>query len=100
MAFGIQRQDLLQWKQEVGEGNIAFLTHFWQDPRFPGCYTVTKVGCKNVEKLAAWGRKYDLKKEWIDHYHRDYPHFDLFGARQKRILAEEQQWRQMKQFNL
>lgn len=57
MAFGLKRQDLLQWKREVRSGNIAFLTHYWQDPRFPGCNTVTKVGCSDVKKLISWGNK-------------------------------------------
>ncbi len=32
------------------------LTHYWQDERFPGCYTVTKVGCNDLEKLVTWGK--------------------------------------------
>ncbi|GGB31141.1 hypothetical protein GCM10011409_05640 [Lentibacillus populi] len=99
MAFGLKRQDILQWKREVRSGNIAFLTHYWQDPRFPGCNTVTKVGCSDVKKLISWGNKYGLKEEWIDHY-QDYPHFDLFGERQKLILRNEQQWGQIRRFNL
>ncbi|WP_099158201.1 hypothetical protein [Virgibacillus ndiopensis] len=99
MAFGITRQELRRWKQEVTNGNIAFLTHYWLDPRFPNCNTVTKVGCQNVDKLATWGKQYGLKKEWIDHY-PDYPHYDLFGERQKQILKNEQQWEQIKHFKL
>ncbi|MUV39855.1 NAD(+) synthase [Lentibacillus sp. JNUCC-1] len=83
MAFGLRRQELNQWKKAVKKGEIAFLTHYWLDDRFPGCDTVTKAGCADLPKLEAWGRQYGLKKEWI---HRDdtYPHFDLFGERQKR----------------
>ncbi|WP_188455604.1 hypothetical protein [Virgibacillus oceani] len=99
MAFGITRQELRRWKQDVNLGNIAFLTHYWIDPRFPDCNTVTKVGCQNVDKLAAWGKQYGLKKEWIDHY-PNYPHYDLFGETQKRILVNEQKWDQIKHFKL
>lgn len=99
MAFGLKRRDLVAWKRKVAGGQIAFLTHYWQDPRFPGCYTVTKVGCRNTEKLAEWGRKYGLKAIWIDHK-QDYPHFDLFGKRQKYILRQEQQWEQLQKFSL
>lgn len=99
MAFGLKREDLVAWKREVTKGNIAFLTHYWQDPRFPGCYTVTKVGCNNVDKLTAWGRQYGLKAAWIDR-RQNYPHFDLFGERQKNILRQEQQWEQLQKFRL
>lgn len=99
MAFGIKRKELMDWKNRVSRGEIAFLTHYWQDPRFPGCYTVTKVGCSNREKLAAWGQKYGLQAAWIDRK-QDFPHFDLFGEKQKYILQQEQQWDQLKQFNL
>ncbi|MEN1969970.1 hypothetical protein WMZ97_18070 [Lentibacillus sp. N15] len=99
MAFGLKRKDLITWKEKVERGEIAFLTHYWQDPRFPNCVTVTKVGCSDEEKLAAWGQNYGLKAAWIDR-HQNYPHFDLFGENQKRILQHEQQWEQLNQFNL
>lgn len=99
MAFGLKRQELVRWKQNVAKGQIAFLTHYWQDSRFPGCYTVTKVGCRNIEKLAAWGHTYGLKATWIDHK-QDFPHFDLFGERQKHILQQEQKWDQLRRFQL
>lgn len=89
MAFGIKREELREWKEKVKKGEIAFLTHYWIDERFPGCYTVTKVGCKDVQKLAEWGRKFGLKPEWIDDRKVDYPHFDLFGIRQAEILKNE-----------
>ena len=73
MAFGINRQELRVWKQKVSSGEIAFLTHYWIDERFPGSYTVTKVGCSHLEKLIAWGKRYNLKEE---------------------------QWQQIKRFNL
>lgn len=89
MAFGIKRSELNEWKAKIKRGEIAFLTHYWIDERFPGCSTVTKVGCSDLEKLAEWGKHYNLRPEWIDKRKRDYPHFDLFGAKQAEILSEE-----------
>lgn len=88
MAFGVKRDELNQWKQDVTDEKIAFLTHYWVDERFPGCSTVTKVGCGNLEKLEKWGRQYGLKPEWMD-LRGAYPHFDLFGDHQRRILKAE-----------
>lgn len=88
MAFGIKRAELDSWKREVEAGNIAFLTHYWIDERFPGCSTVTKVGCSDLQKLKLWGKQYGLRPEWLD-LRGDYPHFDLFGDRQKDILQAE-----------
>ncbi|PLR78581.1 hypothetical protein CU633_04965 [Bacillus sp. V3-13] len=88
MAFGINRQELQEWKKKIAAGEIAFLTHYWLDERFPGCNTVTKVGCSNIGKLAKWGAKYNLKPEWI-HHRKDFPHFDLLGSRQVEILKAE-----------
>jgi hypothetical protein len=51
MAFGIRRPELERWKQDVANGHISFLTHYWVDHRFPGCTTVTKVGCSDIDKL-------------------------------------------------
>lgn len=99
MAFGIKRETLLKWKQAVENGEIAFLTHYWLDERFPNCNTVTKVGCSNQQKLIEWGEKYGLRKEWI-HLDPKYPHFDLFGDTQKEILTKEEQWDQIKKFRL
>jgi hypothetical protein len=89
MAFGIKRQEVKVWKQIIDNGEIAFLTHYWLDDRFPGCKTVTKVGCQDLEKLADWGSKYGLKKEWIHHRLDGYSHFDLIGKSQKEILHKE-----------
>ena len=89
LAFGIKRGDLLEWKQKIDSGEIAFLTHYWLDDRFPGCKTVTKVGCANLDKLASWGQKYGLKREWIDHREGGYSHFDLIGEKQVEILKTE-----------
>jgi len=89
LAFGIKREELKDWKEKVKRGEIAFLTHYWIDDRFPGCSTVTKVGCRDVQKLAEWGRKYSLRPEWIDDRKEDYPHFDLFGNTQAEVLKNE-----------
>ncbi|GIO26259.1 hypothetical protein [Ornithinibacillus bavariensis] len=99
MAFGLKRQDVKKWKASIDSGEIAFITHYWLDDRFPGCTTVTKVGCKDINALVAWGKKYGLQPSWI---HRDekYPHFDLFGERQKEILLKEGQWEQINRFKL
>lgn len=97
MAFGIKRAELNQWKSEVTQGKIAFLTHFWIHPRFPEVKTVTKVGCSDIERLATWGRKYGLQSEWI-HHREKYPHFDLIGERQKTILIQEGVVHQLKRF--
>jgi len=99
MAFGINREQLKQWKYDVTQGNIAFLTHYWQDERFPNCFTVTKVGCNDEEKLIHWGKRYGLLAHWLDK-HTTYPHFDLFGAKQLAILISENQWQDVKQFRL
>lgn len=89
MAFGITRQQLKIWKRKIDQGEVAFLTHYWLDDRFPAAKTVTKVGCKDIEQLARWGARYGLKKEWI-HIRKDgYSHYDLLGERQKTILREE-----------
>lgn len=89
VAFGINRTEFKEWKRKVSEGDIAFITHYWLDDRFPGCKTVTKVGCRDVNKLIEWGNQYGLKPEWIDGRNKDYPHFDLIGPRQAEILTKE-----------
>lgn len=89
MAFGIKKDEIKAWKDKIDKGEIAFLTHYWLDDRFPGSKTVTKVGANDLEKLKQWGRKYGLKPEWI-HIRKDgYSHFDLIGLRQKEILEKE-----------
>jgi hypothetical protein len=89
LAFGIKRRELLEWKQIIDKGEIAFLTHYWLDDRFPGVKTVTKVGCRDLDQLAAWGQKYGLKKEWIHIRDNGYSHFDLIGEKQVTILRQE-----------
>lgn len=89
MAFGIKRKDLEKWKAKIDQGEIAFLTHYWLDDRFPNSKTVTKVGCNDINKLINWGKKYGLKPEWIDIRQNGYSHFDLLGLKQKEILERE-----------
>lgn len=100
MAFGITREELKEWQRSMEAGNIALLTHYWLDERFPGCRTVTKAGCTDVNKLAAWGRQYGLKKEWIDLRNPARPHFDLFGDIQYRVLKREGCVEQIHRFKL
>lgn len=99
MAFGIKRAEVSAWKEAVRAGEIAFLTHYWLDDRFPGCKTVTKVGCSNLDRLIEWGRGYGLKPEWID-YKKDYPHFDLFGKTEIEALRDAGLSDRVNRFNL
>jgi hypothetical protein len=89
MAFGLTKQELNGWKQQVRNGQIAFLTHYWLDDRFPDVRSVTKVGCCNIDALSRWGKKYGLKKEWIHQRKEGFPHFDLLGDIQYEILMKE-----------
>jgi hypothetical protein len=99
MAFGIKREELNEWKRQVLSGQIAFLTHYWLHPRYPGITTVTKVGSSDVQRLIAWGKAYGLKKEWI-HQRETFPHFDLLGEKQEEIMVAEKQFEQIRRFNL
>jgi len=98
MAFGITRRDLQEWKQAVSRGEIAFLTHYWYDERFPECHTVTKVGSNSLPTLIAWGNQYGLLPKWI--HQGTYPHFDLLGSRQYDILLNEGLVDHINQFKL
>ncbi|MFJ7826513.1 hypothetical protein [Psychrobacillus sp. NPDC096623] len=98
MAFGIKRHELNTWKKDVQNGKIAFLTHYWIDERFPGCNTVTKVGCNDIQKLIAWGNQHGLQPEWID-YKEGFPHYDLFGKYELEILEKEGLKEQLERFN-
>lgn len=88
MAFGVTKTELAAWKEEAEKGRVAFLTHFWYDSRFPQYKTVTKAACKDKSRLIAWGKKYNLKREWI-HVDDHFPHFDLIGNAEKEILLAE-----------
>jgi len=98
VAFGIDRVELQRWKEQVLNGEIAFLTHYWQDPRFPHATTVTKVGCISIPKLVEWGNIYGLKERWI--HQNDYPHFDLFGQKQKEVLIKEKLFTHIERFSI
>ncbi|MFC3749303.1 hypothetical protein [Paenibacillus sp. GCM10012306] len=99
MAFGIKREELQAWKKAVSAGEIAFLTHYWIDPRFPGMTTVTKVGCSDLDRLAHWCKQHGLPAKYI-HNRSPFPHFDLMGHRQKEILRSEGQLDQLERFKL
>ncbi|WP_339260318.1 hypothetical protein MKY85_10375 [Paenibacillus sp. FSL R5-0749] len=88
MAFGIKRQELAAWKEQVARGEIAYLTHFWIDNRFPGITSVTKVGCADLERLECWCNDHGLDPRYI-HQRQPFPHFDLMGRKQKEVLIQE-----------
>ncbi|GAA4063088.1 hypothetical protein [Amphibacillus indicireducens] len=99
MAFGINRVELKKWQQNVLANEIAFITHYWLDERFPHATSVTKVGCADLDKLIEWGKQYQLRPEWID-LDPKYPHYDLFAPIQKEILAKEGYFDQIERFQL
>ncbi|MFC4767832.1 hypothetical protein [Effusibacillus consociatus] len=99
MAFGITREELTQWKNAVKKGEIAFLTHFWLDPRFPGVNTVTKVGCADIKRLSKWCVENGLNPRYI-HNRSPFPHYDLIGSKQKEILQKERLWHHLERFRL
>jgi hypothetical protein len=99
MAFGITREELIKWKEAVRSGEIAFLTHFWYEPRFSQFKTVTKVGCSNLERLSEWCTTNNLNPKYI-HNRPPFPHFDLIGPRQKEILQKERMWHQLERFGM
>ena len=99
MAFGINRLELTQWKEAVTREEIAFLTHFWLDVRFPQFNTVTKVGCSNIERLTLWCISHDLNPKYI-HNRRPFTHYDLMGPKQKEVLRNEGIWEQLKRFKI
>ncbi|MFC4778573.1 hypothetical protein ACFO9Q_17400 [Paenibacillus sp. GCM10023252] len=99
MAFGITRAEMKQWKERAGSGQIAFLTHYWLDPRYPGMKTVTKVGCSDLDKLSEWCKEQGLPPKYI-HRRSEYPHFDLMGPKQKEVLTRLQLWDHINRFSL
>jgi hypothetical protein len=99
MAFGIKKRELEEWKKAVSRGEIAYLTHYWREPRFPGIRTVTKVGCSDLGRLAEWCVRHGLNPEYI-HRRSEFPHYDLFGPKQIEILKKEQLWGHLERFHL
>ncbi|MFF2887813.1 hypothetical protein [Paenibacillus sp. NPDC057967] len=99
MAFGITRDEMKAWKASVSRGEIAFLTHYWLDDRFPDVRTVTKVGCWDLDKLADWCRENGLNPRYI-HKRAEYPHFDLLGYKQAEILTKEKRYDQLERFRI
>ncbi|MFD0586696.1 hypothetical protein ACFQZE_01680 [Paenibacillus sp. GCM10027627] len=99
MAFGITREELNEWKAAVLRGEIAFLTHYWLDPRFPGMQTVTKAGCADMDKLRSWCLASGLDPKYI-HQRSHYPHYDLFGQLQARVLKREGLSSHLERFNI
>lgn len=97
MAFGVKREELEAWKRQVAAGHIAFLTHYWVHPRYPGITSVTKAGCSDVARLRLWAVSRGLPPHHI-HQRERYPHYDLLGSVQERILREEQLWDQLHRF--
>lgn len=88
MAFGIKKSELNLWKSVVMSGEVALLTHYWYDERFPQYKTVTKAGCSDRDKLIKWGKSHGLKEEWL-HERELFPHFDLIGKREEEIVQTE-----------
>ncbi|WP_028610337.1 hypothetical protein [Paenibacillus harenae] len=99
MAFGIKRAEMELWKQAVARGDIAYLTHYWIDPRFPGMRTVTKVGCADLDKLSRWCVDNGLNPRYI-HARSEYPHFDLLGSKQRDVLLQANQMEQLRRFGM
>lgn len=99
MAFGIKRNELQQWKEAVSRGELAFLTHYWIDPRFPDIKSVTKVGCSDLDKLSKWCTSHGLNPQYI-HHRRPFPHYDLMGSKQIEILRKEQLYSHLDRFHL
>ncbi|GAB6931343.1 hypothetical protein JCM10914A_53260 [Paenibacillus sp. JCM 10914] len=99
MAFGINREELKHWKKQVAQGDIAFLTHYWFDKRFPQFNTVTKVGCADIHRLQEWCVANDLNPDYI-HYRLPYPHFDLIGPKQTELLRKYELYDHIQRFDL
>lgn len=99
MAFGITRSEMNAWKAKVSGGEVAFLTHYWLDPRFPTMKTVTKAGCSDLDKLKRWCIANGLNPNYI-HARTEYPHFDLLGSKQREILLKENLQEQLTRFHL
>lgn len=99
MAFGITRTELNTWKAAVTNGEIAFLTHYWFDPRFPDFNTVTKVGNADLNQLEQWCVENGLNPKYI-HLRPPFPHFDLIGPKQREILRKENLIHHLERFKI
>lgn len=55
MAFGVKRDEMELWKEKAARGEIAIITHYWLDDRFPESKTVTKVACVDLKKTTTMG---------------------------------------------
>ncbi|MBC1484073.1 hypothetical protein HCJ52_07040 [Listeria sp. FSL L7-1485] len=100
MAFGVKRDEMELWKEKASRGEIAIITHYWLDDRFPDSKTVTKVACSDLKKLQLWGKQYGLAPDWIDNRRKNIPHYDLFGEMQLVVLKREHEWEQIERFHL
>lgn len=99
MAFGIKRSEIEQWKRTVAQGEIAYLTHYWLDPRFPDMRTVTKVGCSDLAKLSRWCLDNGLNPKYI-HKRDAFPHFDVLGPKQREVLLRADLHDQLERFGI
>lgn len=100
MAFGVKKNELKRYKKNVANNELAILTHYWSDDRFPDSNTVTKVAANDLETLKAWGKKLQLYDYMIDPESTKIPHFDLFGPIQVRVLKELKRWNMLNRFHL
>ncbi|EGL8220525.1 hypothetical protein IRK51_000978 [Listeria monocytogenes] len=100
MAFGVKRDEMELWKEKAARGEIAIITHYWLDDRFPESKAVTKVACVDLKKLQQWGKQYGLAPDWIDNRRKNFPHYDLFGEMQLVVLKKEKAFEQIERFHL
>ncbi|EUJ33316.1 hypothetical protein MFLO_03215 [Listeria floridensis FSL S10-1187] len=100
MAFGVKRDELKAFQQKAESGEVALLTHYWLDKRFPNSKTVTKAASSDLEALKKWGSQYHLPEAYIDYGHKNLPHYDLFGEIQLKVLEQEGKWDQIERFHL
>src|SRR5690625_5725090 len=63
--------------------------------------TITKGFTKKhlTIRLISWGEQYGLERNWI-HERDKFPHYDLFGNIQLKILKKEQKWDHIERFQL
>jgi len=89
----------MAWKAAVEQGELAYLTHYWHDERFPNYKTVTKVGCSDLSKLTAWCKQFHLDPKYI-HYRDRYPHFDLLGPYQYEVQKQLGLYNHIERFHI